>query len=142
MTAACIIEDLRDLGIDVELGVKVNAQSKPSPEVEKLLNKLSENREDAINHLLAGKIFPLPDNTPHPFYSDRMKQIRKIFAVCYRMIEIFENKNRTEEQWKIIADYHNGKLDPSDDFAIKMHTICYGELHKQFKKWREENENS
>lgn len=141
MTIGAIIETLRDNGVDVEIGIKVDAKAKPTAEMETLIQMLTDKRDEAIDRLLIGRYVPLPDDTkvPQQFMSERMKQIRNIFAVCYRMIEKFENQNRTAEHWKIISEYHNGKLNPADDFAIKLHTICYSELAKQYQELKNES---
>jgi len=135
MTITAIIEDLSSFGVEIELGVKVISKSKPTPESDELLQKITERREEVIDHLLAGRIVQLPDNTPLPpqFRSERMKKIAHIFRVCYNLLEKHEGAS-TEEQFKAAADYHIGKLDASDQFAINMNTVCYKELSRQYEE--------
>jgi len=135
MTIAAIIEDLSSFGVDIELGIKVISKSKPTPESDELLQKITERREEVIDHLLIGKFVQLPANTPLPkeFLSPRMKEISHVFRTCYDMLKLHEGA-KTEEEFKKAASYHEGRLDPADPLAIDMNTVAYKELSRQYYK--------
>ena len=135
MTVGAIIEALDNLGVNVELGISCNSKMKPDPEAESLIKMLSDQRDAAIDYLLIGKLVPLPDDTklPAQFRSERMNQIRNIFAICYRMLDLYEG-SKTLEQWREVHAYHEGRLDEKDPLAVAMHTVCVEELRRQYKE--------
>ena len=69
-------------------------------------------------------------NINKPF-SVREKQIRDIFAVCYRFLAQYAD-GVSDDDWKDIYRYHEGKLDGNDPLAVTMHTACVEELRRQY----------
>ena len=127
-----IIGHLEEHGVKLSLAIDYEIDGEPKPEVESLLRKLSEEKDAAIDYFLSKRIVPLPDNTPLPVQSRsvRMKQIAKIFRVCFDMIEKHEG-SKTEAQFKAAADYHEGRLDPNDQLARDLNRASYTELSRQ-----------
>ena len=136
-----IIGKLEALGVTLSLAVDYEC-SEITPEIKALLQELSKNRETVIDALAGQRYIPLPDNTPIPaaFRSDRLNQIHAIFAVCYRMLELYEGAG-TEEQWKSVYAYHEGKLDDTDTLAVELHTVCVSELIRQYRREKLESQN-
>ena len=127
------IGQLEALGINLTLAI--DYEGVITPEADALLNELSDNREVAVDFLAGRRFAPLSDNTPIPsqFRSQRMNEIRAIFATLYKMLEKFEGIT-AHEDWKKAANYYNGRLDEHDVLAISMYTICYEELSRQYRK--------
>ena len=133
-----LIGELESLGVSLSLAIDYEYNGTLTPEIESLLSKLSEQKEAAIDYFLSKRIVPLPDDVklPKEFkkpLSARMKQISHIFRTCFDMLKLHESC-QTEEQFKAAADYHIGKLDASDQFAINMNTVCYKELSRQYEE--------
>jgi len=122
---------------NVTLSLAIDFEGDITPEAEKLLQELSQNKQAAIDVLAGRRFAPLPDNTPHPFRSERLMQIRSIFAVCYRMLEKFEGIE-DPEQWRKAATYYEGRLG-NDALSVDMFTVCYNELQRQYYKGKEKH---
>ena len=119
---------------NVTLSLAIDFEGVITPEAEKLLRELSQNKQAAIDVLAGRRYVPLPDNIklPPEFRSERMKQIRDIFAKCYNLLEKYECA-KTEEQWRDIHNYHEVRLDGNDPLAVSLFTACVEELHRQYK---------
>ena len=61
-----------------------------------------------------------------------MERIKHVFKVCYELLEKYSGGIK-ESDWSDIAKYHDERLDPSDPFAIDMHTACYKELSRLYE---------
>jgi len=128
-----IIGKLEALGVTLKLAIDYECET-ITPEIESLLRELSNDREAAIDALAGRRFVQLPNNTPIPaqFRSDRMNQIRHVFAVCYKLLELHEGAS-TEEQWHAAYNYHEGRLDASDPLAIELYITCVTELERQYR---------
>jgi hypothetical protein len=61
-----------------------------------------------------------------------MNEIRPIFTTCYKLLEVHEGAT-TEDDWKAVYAFREGKLDGSDPLAVAMHTAAISELRRQSK---------
>ena len=90
MTVGTIVETLHNNGVDVELGLKLNATAAPTPETTELINQLAEQRDDVVNYLLSARFVPLGEIATLPWAtSDAEKQFiidapRRILAVIQK----------------------------------------------------------
>jgi len=129
-----IIGELEALGVNLSLAIDYEFSGDLTPEIQSLLQKLSEDKEAAIDSFLCKRIVPLPENTPLPpqFRSKRMRQVQNIFRVCFDMLAKHEDV-KTEARWREVYAYHEGKLDGNDPLAVAMHTAAISELRRQSK---------
>jgi len=131
MDASKIIGELEAL--DIHLTLAIDYEGNITLGVDKLLQQLSQNKEAALDVLAGRRFASLPDNSPHTFRSERMKQIRQIFASVYKMLELHEGA-KTHEQWQAVSSYRESRLDENDPLAVDLHTACIGELMRQYKE--------